>query len=76
MKKLSLFKCIYLFITNLFRASFNCFYDVAENIAQEPILCYSRQVHIGGPLNAYWAKGESLGLDTYCRILPKDHKYL
>ena len=36
--------------------------DVAQNITKEPIFCYSRQVHIGGPLNAYWADGESLGL--------------
>ena len=27
--------------------------DVAQNIAQKPIFCYSGQVHIGGPLNAY-----------------------
>ena len=52
------------------------FTDVAQNITQEPIFCYSRQVHIGGPLNAYWAKEESLGPDTYCGILPRDHKYL
>ena len=50
--------------------------DVAQNIAQERIFCYSGQVHIGGPLNAYWVKGESLGPDKYSGILPKDHKYL
>ena len=51
-------------------------HDVAQNKAQEPIFCYYGQVHIGGPLNAYWAKRESLGPNTYCGILPRDHKYL
>ena len=50
--------------------------DVAQNIAREPIFYYSGQVHIRGPLNAYWVKGESLGPDTYNGILPRDHKYL
>ena len=50
--------------------------DVAQNIAHEPIFCYSGQVHIGGPLNAYWALGESLGRDTSVRKSPWDHQYL
>ena len=50
--------------------------DVAQNVAQEPILCYSGQVHIGGLLKAYWAKGESLGPDRLCGISSRDHKYL
>ena len=50
--------------------------DVAQNVAQELIFCYSGQVHIEGPLKAYWAKRESLGPDTLCGISPRDHKYL
>ena len=51
-------------------------YDVAHNVAQELILCYSVQVHIEGPLKAYRAKGESLGSDILCGISPRDHKFL
>ena len=42
--------------------------DVAQNTAQKPIFCYSGRVHIGGPLNAYWAKGP----DTFVRKSPWD----
>ena len=50
--------------------------DVAQNAAQEPTLYYSGPIFIGGPLKAYWAKGESLGPDTSIRQSPKDHQYL
>ena len=50
--------------------------DVGQNVAQEPILYYSVLIYIGGPLNAYWAKGASLGPDTFVRKSPWDHKYL
>ena len=46
--------------------------DVAQTVAQELNFCYSGQVLIEGPLKAYWAKGESLGHDTYCGISPND----
>ena len=35
--------------------------DVGQNVAHEPISYYYGTVLIGGPLKAYWAKGESLG---------------
>ena len=50
--------------------------DVAQNAAQEPTLYYSGPIFIGGPLKAYWAKGESLGPDTSVRQSPRDHQYL
>ena len=50
--------------------------DVAHNAAQEPTLYYSGPIFIGGPLKAYWAKGESLGPDTFVRKSPRDHNYL
>ena len=40
--------------------------DVAQNAAQEPTLYYSGPIYIGGPLNAYWVKGASQGLDIFC----------
>ena len=53
-----------------------CDSDVAQNATQEPTLYYSGPIYIGGPLKAYWAKGESLGHDTFVRKSPRDHKYL
>ena len=50
--------------------------DVGQNVAQEPTLYYSGPIYIGDPLNAYWAKGTSLGLDTFVRKSPWDQKYL
>ena len=56
--------------------SFRWLFDVGQNVAHEPISYYYGQVVIGGPLKAYWAKGESLGHDTCCGISPRDHKYI
>ena len=50
--------------------------DVAQNAAQESTLYYSGPIFIRGPLKAYWAKGESLGPDTYVRQSTRDHQYL
>ena len=50
--------------------------DVGQNVTHEPIFYYYGQVLIGGPLNAYWAKGASLRPDTFVRKSPWDHKYL
>ena len=50
--------------------------DVGQNVTNEPIFYYYGQVLIGGPFNAYWAKGASLGPDTFVRKSPSDHKYL
>ena len=50
--------------------------DVGQIVAQEPIFHYYGQVLIGGPLNAYWARGASLGPDTFVIKSPWDHKYL
>ena len=41
--------------------------DVGISVAQEPIFFYYGQVLIGGPFEAYWALGESLGPDTFVR---------
>ena len=51
-------------------------FDVAQNVAQEPIFYYSRQVNCGGPFKAFWARGESLVPDILCRRSPRDHKSL
>ena len=51
-------------------------FDVGQNVAQEPTLYYSGLIYIGGPLNAYWVKGASLGPDTFVRKSPWDQKYL
>ena len=48
--------------------------DVGQNVAQEPTLYYYGPIYIGGPLNAYWAKGASLGPDTFVRKSPWDQK--
>ena len=58
------------------KRQFLCKLDVAQNAAQEPTLYYSGPIFIGGPLKAYWAKGESLGPDTSVRQSPRDHQYL
>ena len=50
--------------------------DVGQNVSQEPTLYYYGLIYIGGTLNAYWAKGASLGPDTFVRKSPWDHKYL
>ena len=50
--------------------------DVGQNVAQEPTLYYSGPIYIRDPLNAYWAKGASLGPDTFVRKSPWDQKYL
>ena len=40
---------------------------VAHNAAQEPILYYFGQVHIGGSFKGSWANGESLEPDRFCK---------
>ena len=50
--------------------------DVAQIPAQEPFFYNSGQVHTKGPLNAYWALGESLGPDTFVRKSHMDYQYL
>ena len=50
--------------------------DVGHNVAQEPISFHYGQVLIEGPFEAYWALGESLGLDTFVKKSPRDHQYL
>ena len=50
--------------------------DVGQNVAQELTLYYSGPIYTGGPLNAYWAKGASLGPDAFVRKSPWDQKYL
>ena len=49
--------------------------DVGQSVAQEPTLYYSGPIYIGDPLNAYWAKGASLGPESFVRKSPWDHKY-
>ena len=50
--------------------------DVGHTVAQEIIFYYYGPVLIRGPLNAYLAKGASLGSDTFVRKSPWDQKYL
>ena len=53
-----------------------CEFHVGHTVAQEIIFYYYGPVLIRGPLNAYWAKGASLGSDTFVRKSPCDQKYL
>ena len=47
--------------------------DIAQEGAQEPIFFYeSEQVHLGGPFEANWPKGESLEAKNIGRGSPGD----
>ena len=50
--------------------------DVAQNIAQELIFYSYEQILIGGPLEDFWALGESRAPDTSVNKSPWDQKYL